>query len=685
MATPRNVSAFTSGFLQTFSAVDAMNSRRRREKLLDERLADERAFRKQNLEFALSREARAQQEFDESVEDRDARREADEIGLDPDATDEELRAAAARSPESTAAIRLERNRQEAQGARVLGSLSDQAIARHETTSQQEGARADPTGVTARPSDQAPSGLAAQVQAAPLPAEVATRSIPAEEIVAQTGRLSQFVTATGQPAGVTKNVDVPADFLMLDEITALGLTDATRAQAIRDRQKAELIEADPRDPATQQARAKSASEREVTNNQWEAFTDVADTNGDSLRQFVQDNPSAGVSQYWEVRNNLSADVRATADKMIAPQVQQAMAEQRLVLDSPDLDPESRDATNARRKFSRSLGVNQAITGEFNVTKEAGIRPAGIPNNDAGQALAENFSDQIQAGPRSAATLPPNKQRQIATQLTRNTANPTGRANSQQLKNLYLAAQMKLITPADAVWASWHGGALPGPVPEHIKLGPNEALYVRVGNNFQLIRGPIGANDDFRNDIRESIGRVDDHFSQFNSKDDPSRGLRYTGQFLGFLGRTEDLANERGMSFSNPIDVTRLMTRWTQFALLNESLNEQWIEGFGGAPVLNPEWADFFPPMDQAIYGTEVEEALATEREEEVFPTFGDIQIDPLAGAGAGGGGVEVSRFLQAIDQTGTPEQKAFFANMSAAQVEQFLIQQALLEQQQQPGQ
>ncbi len=659
MASPAVAQGLTS-FVQAFSAVDAVGSRRRREKLLDARLEDERAFRAQQIEFQQSAEDRAQTEFDETREQQERRRAGDAIGLDPSATDAQLREAAKDSAVAQRAI-LRRN-QQTEGTSVLRGLRDQQIAARQASASQAGARAE--------EPEQLSGLSAGVQAAQLPSDVgAIRKFSSTEIAKQRG-----VSGVDLVAEAGFSADVPGDFLKLDEIKALGKTDPDRAEAIRQRQTAELIEADPRDgTAAVDAGVAKKANAEIL---WSDHADSSNPAGDQWRKFVRDNPSAAVSVYFDARNSLKPETRRENDSLMKPVTEKALAEQRLILDAPDADPTSQDVARARRKYSRALAVDHAIVTGFDPAREGGIRPAGIPNNASGEVLADDFRGQLQAGPRTdGSMIAENKQRQVGSQLIRDHANPTKRATDQQLKNLYIGVQMGLINPEQAVWAAWHGGQLQGALPEHILVGKDQTLIVKSGDGFRVIHSPVATDRQLNEFSAGSRAALTAHFSQYNTKDDDKRGVRYLSDFTAFLGRTRSVASKLGIDLSSEIDLVQLANRYAQAAIFSKEYNEQFWE-FGPDFIGDREdYAEHFDSFDASVYGTKIDDFLAI-KSGEILNEFRDIRLDPLTG-----GGIDAAGFRRAV-KLDNPQAAAELNQRfpSDSDLEQALLQQAQLEQQ-----
>lgn len=642
-----------SSFIQAFSAVDAMGSRRRREKLLDARLEEEREFRAANLEFAQSREQRAQEDHEESQEERELRLEADAIGLDPDSTDEELRQAALRSPIAIEAIDHRR------GFKAFVGLTDSIIAQRQNTQVQPGAQAEPTQVTAQPRN--------EFQVAGLPAAATTREVRRDEIVAQTGfRIDPLMAG----AGGSKFVEVSGDFKTRKELDAMP--DQKEAKAILDRQKAELIEADPRSPTARVERIKDASKRKITNDVWKATLKVSDPGGDTMRQQMQDNPSAAVSQYWRDRPNLDAATQQAADKLMVEPVKRSLVENRLVLEDPELDLTGRDANNARRKIAKALGVAQAASIDTRPARDAGIRSDGIPQGN--EELANLFFEASKAAPKAETTLSPNKLRQAITQVTRNFANPTKRANDEQLRNLYLLAQDGQITPADMLYAASHGGALPAPAGEKPRIttvSPKDNMYLTYADGRTvLIQAGSDPDDPANRNLLEGAGGqiLRDLASQYDTADHKNRGKAFLGAFLAGLRLHEDEATAAGFAFSNPLDVAQLFQAYGQEMLVKNELNSQWWE----KGDFLPEYEDHIAPdVWASIFSGAGRQFLKGKAGEGILNEFSDFQIDPVGGGVAG--------LRQAAAQSNDPAFQQKLDSMTNAQVEQLIVQDALAKQ------
>jgi len=630
--TTRNVQAGLTGFIQAFSAVDAVGSRRRREKLLDERLEDERAFRAQQVEFQQSAEDRAQTEFDETREAKERRRAGDAIGLDPASTNAQLREAAQWS--AVAQQKLLERQSRAEGTAALGAIGDAQLAARQVAGSVDGARGEDTEQL--------SGLSTQVGAAQLPGDIAaTRKISKAEIARQRGEggptlLPNAVEAVSGLPGL--HVDMPADFLTGAEITEFGRTNPDEAAAIRRRQKAELLEVDPRDgTATPDFRAAKAAGAEL---RWVEALDANNVAGDQQRQLIKENPTAATAQYFEARNSLTPETRRATDKMMKPAVEQSMAEQRMILDAPDADPTSQDSRRARTAYSRALAVDHAIVTGYDPAKEVGIRATGIPSGN--EELGEDFKGQLETGPRTDGMISDNKQRQATSQLIRDYANPTKKASPQQLKNLYIAVQAKLITPEQATWASWHGGQLPGAMPEHIVVPKGSTLIAKDSRgNFRLIHS--GAVTDRQMNEMSPSSRIalKTHFDQFNTADDDKRGARYQSAFMEFLGRTRNVASSQGIDLSSDIDLVQLAARFHAVSMFKREYDENFWEFGPDFFGKRDDYAEHFDEFDASVYGTKVDDFLAA-KHKTILDEFSHINVNPIQG-----GGIDAAGYRQAL--------------------------------------
>lgn len=632
-----------SSFLQAFSAVDAVGSRRRREKLLAERLDDERAFRAQQIEFAQSREDRSQQEFDETREERELRLEADAIGLNPNSTDEELREAALRSPIAVEA------REHRRGLNAFVSLTDAEIESRQATAIQAGAAEEAPAVTAQQ-----SGLSATDPVTGLPSDPRlTREVDLSELEAQAGRKAPKAALRGvaEPAVQRKRTfDMPLDFKTQAEINAMP--DKKAAQATRDRQTLEaqeLLAGDLSVAAQTKARTRSDSEREILDNEWEAVAEVTNTEGDFKRGIIQKSPSAGVADYFANRSSLSKGVREKADEFMAPIALQARKEQWQILADPEIDPTSRDYTNAKRRHNEAIRVSNAIALSASPAKDAGVRTPGLPLNQ--EELAAQYDAAMIAAPKMATTLPPNKERQLVTQEQRLTANPAKRLSRTQLNNIYLAAQGGYITKAGALYRATHGGAAPPGEIDTFSHDPTKELYAKTAGGITLIRPARDINEtDAMRNLLETAGSgfIDDYFDQWNTDDDEHRGDGYKFAALGIMGRVEDVANANGFSYSNPLDVQRMLTRITQTVLIRDRFNEQWIIGTD----VNPEFSEYFRSIEDAIFDPRLDQFRA-DKANEFFDDFEGLDLQPLGG----GDGDRVARFRQALISSNDPRASA----------------------------
>ncbi len=654
MANSRQYASGLSSFIQAFSAVDAVGSRRRQEKKLDERLEDEREFRAKQLEFAQNREDRAEELHDESFEEKELRLEADRIALDPSSTEEQLREAALRSP--MANEKLEYNRQ--LGAFV--GLTDAALARQQTAAAQAGATEEAALVTAQQ-----SGLSDKTPVGELPSDPrVTRSISIEEIESQAGQKAPV----GDPRRINA-IDMPLDWKTQDEINAMS--DKQAAQTIRDRQTAEareLLEGDLSSVAQNKARERTDSEREILDNSWNAISTVSETSGDHDRKLYLDNPTMGVNDYHQNRSTLSKNVREKADIFMAPVAEQARKEQWAILSDPEMDPTSRDYSNARRKFNQAIRVGNAIALSVDSARKGGIKTSGLPPDQ--MELAEPLREAAIAAPKLPTTLPSTKERQIAAQEARLTANPAKRLSRTQINNIFLGAQAGYFTMDSALYRATHGGAPPPGEVETFSHDPKKDLYVKYPGGIQLVRPArdpdFDGNESARN-LLETAGSdiVNDYFDQFNTEDDETRGAGYKFAALGIMGRVEDRANEEGYAYSNPLDVQRLLTRITQTVLIKERFNEQWMIGTDW----QPEFSEYFKSIEDAIFDPRLDK-FRGEKAGEFFDDFEGLDLQPLGG----GDGDRITRFQQALISSNDPRAK-IVSQMSDEQKLAFMKQEA----------
>ena len=639
MANSQQVATGLSAFVQTFSAIDAVGSRRRQEKKLDERLEDERLFRSQQLEFAQSREDRAQETHEESQEERRLRLEADAVGLDPDSTDEELRAAAVRSPIAVAEIDHRR------GLSAFKGLTDAQLEARQAQAAAAG-EPDPNSVTAQP-----SGLSGSDTVGELPSDPRlTREIDLSEIAKQAGvdePVSDFRRADSVP--------MPLDWKTEAEINAMP--DKREAQALRDRQAAEakeIMQGDVSGAAQDVKRDRAASERKILDEQWTSIATITDTTGDSNRKLYQDNPSLGTGAYYRQRSSLSKNARDEADVFMAPIAQQSLAEQRAVLDDPELDPTSRDARNAQRKHSRAASVINAISYGKKPAQEVGIRD-GLPQGQ--DELAGQFVSAAEAAPAPATTLPLNKERQLDTQFSRLTANPAKRLSHAQMDNIYTAMKAGLITSVEAHYMATHGGARMPVAGEVFSHSPGQDLMRKFPDgSVQLIapaRDPKLDGVAGRN-LMESMGHdmITEYFSSFDTDDDEGRGAKYKFAAMRIMGRVEDVANQNGFDYNNPMDVLRLATRITQTVLIREEFNKQLIMTIDGKPEVNPDFGDHFGEIEKAIFDPSLD-VLRAAKEKEIFDDFEGLPLEPLRG----NEGDAVARFRQALVSSNDPRRHA----------------------------
>ncbi len=658
MANSIGLASGVSSFVQAFSAIDAVGSRRRREKLLDARLADEREFRAQQIEFQQAGEDRAQTAFDETREQIERRRQSDAIALDPDSTDAELREAA--KDGALAQQTLLKRQQQSEVTGAITGLANARLVEFQAKAVQEGERGGATEQL--------RGLSQGVEATELPGDVSpslTRKVSKKELARQRGE---------DPSAFLLGFELmPADFRTLDEIEALGRVDPDQAMAIRKRQTAELIEATGGFGDVGAAAGKS--EKAAQQSLYAAFANAADPAGDAQREFAKNNPTAATIQYFDARNSLTIETRRVVDKQMKPVVEKSLVEQRIILDADDAKTDSQDYNRARQLYSKGLGLEHAIVLTFDPNKEGGIDGRGVPNNASGEALADGIREQFQTGPRTSGMMPDNKLRQATAQLVRDHANPTKRASAQQVKNLYILTQAGMIKPEDAIWAAWHGGQLRGPMPEHILVGKDQTLMIKTADGFRVIRSPVAPERELNKLSAQSRLALERHYSQYDTDDNKQGGARYLSTFLGTLGRTRDKATARGYDLSSPIDIVSLARTYDQAVIFEKIYNEQFWEFGPDFFGKREDYAEHFVSLDDSLYNGTIREFLDV-KSGEILNEFRDVQFDAPEGSG-----VNVSRFvnaLQAEDPAAAAEFERRFPSTSAK--EQAILQAAQQEQQ-----
>lgn len=604
--------AFLQSFLGSFSAVDAAGSRRRQERKLDQRLADEKEFREFRQGIIQSGEDRSQATFEENQRLSEVERRGRSLALREDSTDEEL-LEVAQAGSASAAEELNRRRVIGRGAAALGLAADQSII--QTGQDIKQAQADADAIT---ESQGPRSLSGGVQAPQIPGdENATRTIPGTELEALRGNAGQ---------GGSAGVQVPAGIQTQAELGAIA--NLKEAEKIRDAQTATLSDPAIRPAGTSSEEGRTFGETAAINNarineEWNSFSDINDSAGEQQRDLP---PSQLTAKYFQDYNNLSRETKNKTAPQMSPVVAQTMRDQRELIDAPDADPASREVRNASRKYGEALALSGQMITDYRPAELAGVRATGIPAGNV--ELAEEFGVHVLNAPRSQAPLSTTQLRQIQTQQERLAANPAKKVTPSQLQKIYMGVQAQIYTPKTAIWMASHGGQLPPTVPTTLKLKDDESLYSVNPNNgaFSLIRGSIdAANNNELGDDANAI--LDKYFTSFNTEDSPGRGQETKGAYVSFLSRTQDLAAANGFDLNDRLDVQALATRWAQVSIFAEQFSNQYWEDGDWDPVFE----EHFGSIEEAVYGTEIDRFLIQKNKEffGFFNEFAEEDVDALA--------------------------------------------------------
>lgn len=631
---------FTDSFIRGFSFVDDIASRRRREKKLDERIAEEREFRQYQKDRQLQIDAergadraRRIQEEDRLARNRERLEEARKIiAENPTAPDLARLEEYADLPEVLQVIQgRSADIQAEQDARILSGGLNSGLS-GQVGSGQPGApaagapAAGQPGAVVDPATQSPGGVAPGL---------------AEAASAEAAQAAQLPGAPGsQEAALAATTDA--------EIAALMATDPAAAIELRNARdaltKTEFTAppggAGPRSDriATtsplQESQKKAATKKQAYRDEWEGILDVNDRSFDTFRTAP---PSQQVAQYFDARSSLSPVMRKEADAYMAPVIAKTLEEQGALLDDPATT--GRDRANATRKYSQALGLANARS-ETKPLAENGVRSEGLPTNGRNPELTAQVIEGSVAKPGPPLTATTTTQAR-ADQTVINRGASGGRVTERLAQAAWRHHKRGLLSfpeyqsiirtgklPANTEFKQWD-----------LEKGPVFAITTDGAGNTQMRMVMPGGKPPTKKEILEQTRNIvsDDSrdfvYDQAEALFGKEKGTELAGHFFAALRDNELTARSRNLDYGVMDDVSLLWRRYKEILGVEQAIEDEWF--YDGS--MSTDFTQEFGTLGQALFHDFTQEELA-ELEQPGSTTFGmggdPVSVTPLPGRDAG---------------------------------------------------
>lgn len=568
MADSRDFAVGANAFIRGFSFIDDINSRRRQEKKLDERLAQEDADRDiqrkiQQQQLAERGADRATAILSEQERKRKEQRqiEANTLLSDPNTDPEVLR----------------------EYADVPGVA---AILRQE-------------GITARDDAQRRADLEQLIpQGGQQLGDEVTE--PEAEVPSNQGLSSQGLGSQIQAAQLPGAIDAPPVAFTSRDLETIAETEGLAAAvAARDQANAAIAAANPADRRTfrgmERAQKEKDQKREAmdeVNKQWASFVDIADTTGDALRNT---NANIQTAKYFADRNSIAdPETQRKIDKVIQPAITETINTQNEIL--ANVEPQSIEATNARRKLSQAYGLSNAINGSFSPTAAAGVDDRGLPIG-GNRVLTDSVIEQGRSGPIASLPSNPDQRRADVTVLTRG-------VTGNRINDRFALAAFRRYKNGDINFEQYESlmttGALPVAAPiftqedprkDTIRTDPDGTRHV-----VQFARSPDKNNSGRNKFTDEGLAHVERQSKAYDTEDDLNRGLSVANSFYSWTNDHESELTSRGYDFTNTGDVASLLNIFgNQYIIRNQLDDEVFFQG-----DFLPSFEDRYGPLGDAVF-------------------------------------------------------------------------------------
>lgn len=644
MANTQDFASGTNAFMRGFSFIDDINHRKRQEKKLDERLALEDEDRKFQRSVQMQQMAERGQDRANSLVDRQRnlkddqrQREANALLADPNTDFEKLKDYAD-LPGVSAILRQQgvdiRDQADLEALQGGGGLRQQVTGQPQSqVTQQPGTR----------------GLSSQVQAALLPGAAGSQGAvltkrDLNEIAATEGAAAAMQVRDQQAAVLAANGPQPGDELPVAGGTGpLGITTAgaKRREAENKANRAAL---------------------DTVNTEWEAFNNIEDRGGDGLRNL---NSNILTAKYFDDRGSISdPERRQTSDNLMRPAIIETIQTQQEII--TNAEPKSLEATNARRKLSEAYGLANEINITYSPLVAAGVDDRGLPIG-GNNALTDSVIQQTIEGP--GAPLPPHPSMTQADTTMLNRGASGNRVNAR-----FATAAFRQYKNGRLNFVQYESlmrtGALPVAAPTISQTDPTKDTWMTYvdPNTQQTVRkliiparDPDKENTAGRNLINDDgLAHINRIAGAYDTKDDPSRGIRLANSFVSALAQNENKARTMGYDLSTVNDIGVLFERWTQLHVVRDQYNDEWFAD----GQLFPDFTENYGELDDALFNREVD--MGVDRQSIADFTGEGSSAPPLTGLKTRDPAV-----YESIRQ-GAPE----FANASDEDIEAVLQEQGL---------
>lgn len=571
-ASYRSANAFTQAFLSGFNTVRGFSEDRDRKKMLEQRLAEERAERahqrkRQDQLDAERAEDRAfaATERDYQVEQRRRAREATALLSDPNVSNDALMPY--RDIPEVAAFMTARTKDQelqADAGYIFG--------------QDHSATFGPGAGGTQPQGNQMQG--AVVEAAQLP------GAPGERVpVVSAHELNRMADQDPQAAQQYRN-----QMRQQQEQTGEGMTIMESIMEPPHERKERL-----------ERRRRIEAETATVNDQWTQFYDVNDEAGDELRRV---DSNVLVDMYYEDRNTLDPKLQANVDKRMHQHVAKSIDQYTTIL--RNADPASPEANSARMELSKAYGVASAIGHSYQPLRLNGVDGRGLPNNNANQALTDSVIANSVQQPGMPYPDNPNTTRADLTIVERG-------AKGKRIPERFAQASWRLLKGGIINQTQYESlmrtGRLPGAAPTIKDHDPKKDLIAQYPDgSIKVVIPARNPDEDGVDYLRNTIG--DDALSQLNKiasalddESDSARGTRALASFAAVLAANENKARARGYDFSNVNDMMSLYQRYIDIGYFRDAYNDEWR--YNGD--WNPDFSQDFGTIGDALFAEGVDTA------------------------------------------------------------------------------
>jgi len=556
------------GFMQGYSFIDNIQSRKRNEQRLEERLEQDRLEREYQRGRERTRDAQVLQDRGISAEIRaenQRRYDAEDLVREQ----ERNRVATLRERTGKANEIIAEVHANNADPRMLDEYDDLDVVKEYKMARftQEQKRADIQGYLENYEGEEPpaeEGLSQQFEADPLPeARLEQEPFPIEE-------------------------QGPA--LTPDELNKLADEDPAGAMALRDKQLAAAN--DPRTPAekSRELNDKTKSwydrnellraKRDDLNNTWAAAFDINDPSGEPMRRLA---PEQQVGAYYDARADLDPELQARGDKRMAPHVRRTIQSQTEIF--AKTQPGTTEHRNAKRRLTEGYTLANAMSIEYSPVRLAGVDDRGLPPNN--EVLVDSVIDQARQGPVGATGREPNAVRADITMMNR--PNKGKRLSQRKADGAYRLMMDQTISFADFEYYMRNNGQHRPFVGKISPRNPRMDYYQENQDGSQTLiqaaRDPDKDSQDGRNKLTaEGRRQVERNFSVLNTDEYPDRGLHTENSFYRMLAHTEQRAINAGYDYGNPLDMASLSKRFLDFNVIIPAYNsevrtdDEWFPSF-----------------------------------------------------------------------------------------------------------